>query len=104
MVFKIFGLLGMKQRSSRKHALNLCKTQADVDLMFYFRPRPMIWLHEVTRSEFARVKPNEAVVSTKNQKREVDLLYEAEERQTIRQKLWLDSNKRNYAVNTFYTL
>ena len=57
-----------------------CKTQADVGLMFYFRPRPMIWLHEVTRSEFARLKPNEAVVSTKNQKREVDLLYEAEER------------------------
>jgi len=71
VVFKIFCPLDMKQSSSRNHVMNLWNTQADVDLMFYFKPRPMIWLQEMARIGFVRLKPNEAVVSTKNQRREV---------------------------------
>ena len=61
----------IKQNASRNHVMNLWNTQANVDLMFYFKPRPMIWLQEMARIGFVRLKPNEAVVSTKNQRREV---------------------------------
>ena len=46
--------LGMKQCSSKNRVLNAWKTQANVDLRFYFKPRPMILLHEVTWIGFAR--------------------------------------------------
>ena len=46
-----------------------------------------------TMNFYIQIKPNEALVPTKNQTKEVDLPYEAEEKRTIFQKLRLDSNK-----------
>ena len=55
-----------------------------------------------TMNFYIQIKPNEALVPTKNQTKEVDLPYEAEERRTIRKKLRLDSN--NFFIEYLFFL